>query len=819
MLHGLLALVVSYPSPDKSGLDAFSRRTSVCSTCTAPTGSQGLRVLDAECSATASSAERMTLADCASTCAGDAECVSFGYLESSGTCETYRFTERYNVTVDPQPWQYWLRKDTPNVAPLSQPARVAVPPLLSTPKGNVTVAADGLFAKSMAISLDYLLRNYHVDEMLWWFRHRAGQPQPNSTAGPHGWDRCVNNIRGGAGHLCLKGSVASTFLMGAGGLLRWPLPAARASWVGELRRRFASVLAGIESATTPTGFIAAFAENETMYRENPDYVLAWLTHGLLEADVAASDDSGTAIRLARGMLDWFSSLGTNGLLPEFMPPDRTHPEDVPPVYGANIGHQIYLISQGIIHHSRMATTRLGRQRDVDVIATLYQEDEWLRALAAKDERAVWMKQWFPHNYEVTAFEAYFDMWTLTGNHTYKAAIDGAWEMFRESFLHVGGSMALNEGSGGTNLSAGLWYPPKSYYLEGAPKAQFQNATTEGHKTGETCGSVFWVKLNQRYHNHFPHDERYVAEIERSLLNIGIANQAPAVGSELAGIRSFALLHGHKNFRQNISTCCEGQGTRLHMSLPEYIFSLITTAATAAGGGPTVAAGASTSGGAGVSVDIYASASIEFDVAPTGGGGSGTAGRVKLTLDSPFPYTPNGKSSATMSLSVTPPSLRFKLSLRVPAWTAAKSVPISLNGDATFAAGTPGTYASFERVWKDGDVVRIELPMALRPTKYVGKNQVAGSTRWAYEYGPTLLAARPASPAAWDKHTDCLHIQGANASDPASWLELAPSTPDAPMRFLPSRAASSSATGAPPLDFVPYFSVADEQMTVYPCYDN
>ena len=53
-----------------------------------------------------------------------------------------------------------------------------------------------------------------------------------------------------------------------------------------------------------------------------------------------------------------------------------------------------------------------------------------------------------------------------------------------------------EGSGGTNLSAGLWYPPKSYYLEGAPKAQFQNATTEGHKTGETCGSVFWVKLKR-----------------------------------------------------------------------------------------------------------------------------------------------------------------------------------------------------------------------------------------------------------------------------------------------------------------------------------
>ena len=192
------------------------------------------------------------------------------------------------------------------------------------------------------------------------------------------------------------------------------------------------------------------------------------------------------------MIDWFSSLATNWLLPEFMPPDRTT-ADVPPMFGADTGHQIYLISQGIIHHSRMATSSVGRQRDVDAIATLYQEDEWLRALAAKDPKAVWQKRWFPHNYEVTAFEAYFDMWVMTGNATYKRAVDGAWEMFRESFLHVGGSMALNEGSNGTNLSSGLWYPPKSYYLEGITGSGFQNHTGR-HKTGETCGSVFWIKV-------------------------------------------------------------------------------------------------------------------------------------------------------------------------------------------------------------------------------------------------------------------------------------------------------------------------------------
>ena len=82
---------------------------------------------------------------------------------------------------------------------------------------------------------------------------------------------------------------------------------------------------------------------------------------------------------------------------------------MPPIYGANTGHQIYLISQGIIHHTLMALSELGRQRDVDVVRTLYQEDEWLAGLAKEDVAAIWQKRWFPHNYEATAFEAYMDM--------------------------------------------------------------------------------------------------------------------------------------------------------------------------------------------------------------------------------------------------------------------------------------------------------------------------------------------------------------------------------------------------------------------------
>jgi hypothetical protein len=545
-----------------------------------------------------------------------------------------------------------------------------------------------------------------------------------------------------------------------------------------------------------------------MYRENPDYVLSWLTHGLLEADVALADDSGRALRIARGMIDWFSSLEHNWLLPEFMPPDRTT-GDVPPVYGANTGHQIYLISQGIIHHTRMATSPLGKQRDVDVVAQLYQEDEWLAALQQRDDRAIWQKHWFPHNYEVTAFEAYLDMYSLTGNNTYLESILAAWAMFRESFLHVGGAMALNEGSHGTNLSLGLWYPPKSYYLEGAASTGFQRKHNP-HISGETCGSVFWVKLNQRFHRIFPTNESFVAEIERSLLNIGIANQAAAVGSPLAGVRSFALLHGQKNKIQNISTCCEGQGTRLHGSLPEYIFSTYSN----------------NSAVPGVSVNIWAAAAIE-------GLHFGTGTVVSLSVTSTFPYPQPAGQPLKLTIGVYPSSspaqvavpindhtgqnvsAQFEVALRIPSWISRASVTIKLNG-RSIGIGRRGSFFKLQREFQDRDEISLELPMGFRTTHYVGFNQINGSKRVAYEFGPSLLVALPSSTAAWNNATDCLHVRGVNASSPDSWLQPEGSKPPLNMRFKPH--VKSANDEVAPVTFVPYFSVNDELMTAYPAYD-
>ena len=51
------------------------------------------------------------------------------------------------------------------------------------------------------------------------------------------------------------------------------------------------------------------------------------------------------------------------------------------------------------------------------------------------------------------------------------------------------------------------------------------------------------------------------------------------------------------------------------------------------------------------------------------------------------------------------------------------------------------------------------------------------------------------------------IKGVKPGNPAEWLRADPAKP---MRFVPTAAAN--------VDFVPYFELDDEQMTVYPCYE-
>ncbi len=78
--------------------------------------------------------------------------------------------------------------------------------------------------------------------------------------------------------------------------------------------------------------------------------------------------------------------------------------------------------------------------------------------------------------------------------------------------------------------------------------------------------------------------------------------------------------------------------------------------------------------------------------------------------------------------------RFALRVRHPAW-AGDGFRMKVNGQAHPVASEPGSYATIDRAWRDGDVVEVSLPMALRFEAFADD-----PSRGAFLFGPIVLAA-------------------------------------------------------------------------------
>lgn len=582
-----------------------------------------------------------------------------------------------------------------------------VPDQAVTPTEGLVLGEAGLFKPAIDRNILYLLKSFSNDHMLFPFRQRAGWKNPPAAREqiPF-WDTQ------------LRGSSAGRFLMGAGNSLRWIEHA-------ELRQRLDALIDGIEECREDNGYILAYPPNGPR-SEEPNYARAWFTHGLLEAALAGNPK---ALPLLRGHANWFNQW------------HEMHPKLI---YWTNNSHQ------GHIASTRTYLSPIGKPEDLQVAEKFYVMDWWLDALAARKPEAVWKYPLQnPHSYLITSFEAYLDHYRATGDQRFLDASLGAWDMIHDLWEHVGGSIAICETQWTTIDGKGhlrsIGHPPQSYYL-----------TNRGH-TGETCGSVFWIKFNQRLQQLFPEQEKYAAEIEKSIYNVILANQGR--GGE---IRYHSRMEGQREKPgRPRNTCCEGQGTRALGSLPEYIFS------TAADG---------------LYVNLFEPATFQWKH-------QGQPMTVKMI--SKFPFEPN------VSLGVhTEKPMQAVLHIRIPGWAAA-SMPILVNGKEV-GVGKPGTYQAIDREWNDGDTVSFSLPMDFRVSEYAGADVIKGCRRYAVEYGPILLAA--VGPV--DRH-GMIRL----AHDPKEihqWLKP-----------IDKRPLSFEVEGDPAHQFMPYWQIQAETFFVYP----
>ncbi|GAA3439248.1 beta-L-arabinofuranosidase domain-containing protein [Kutzneria kofuensis] len=75
-----------------------------------------------------------------------------------------------------------------------------------------------------------------------------------------------------------------------------------------------------------------------------------------------------------------------------------------------------------------------------------------------------------------------------------------------------------------------------------------------------------------------------------------------------------------------------------------------------------------------------------------------------------------------------------LKIRIPSWTSGATIRV--NGAPPSVAVTPGTYATIDRTWADGDVVDVSLPASL---SFPRANDNSGVG--AVKYGPVVLAGQ------------------------------------------------------------------------------
>lgn len=562
------------------------------------------------------------------------------------------------------------------------------------PKNGVELG-EGLFKKTMENNISYLMTSFTFDELVRNFRVKAGKPVLPL-------EERLNNFW----FVDLPGQEAGRFLMGAGNTLRWIENS-------ELRKRMDQIVDVIAECKEPDGYIMAYPKNKIFAGEYGAYTRSWVTHGLIEAGYAGNQN---AFPLLRGFYDWFN---TSCYLPEML-------------RRAGQG------TQGIIPSTRMYFTPVGTPKDIQVIQRYFQENYWMEQLANRDLNAIWLYPYDrPHNYLITGIEAYLDLYRATGEKRYLDAALGAWDLYHDNWEHVGGSIAICEG---TDL-----YPPKSYYLH--------------RSTGELCGSVFWAFLNQRFHLLYPDEEKYAAEIEKSIYNNLIADQVKD-----KGIRYHSVLVDHKdlNGRQpfSMSTCCEGQGTRMIGALPEFIYSIACD---------------------GVYVDLFAPSTIKL---------TNQEGRtMSLKMVTQFPY--DQKVQLTVN---TDKPLQSKIRIRIPSW-AAKKILININGKKV-VSGNPGTYITLDRRWNNGDSISFTLPVEFKMAEYSGEEKEYQG-RFALEFGPVLMAY-----VNMKGEKENPHLQ----TNTEKFIKSLKPVSDKPLHY--------AINGDTDFEYMPYFEVQDESFTCF-----
>ncbi len=251
---------------------------------------------------------------------------------------------------------------------------------------------------------------------------------------------------------------------------------------------------------------------------------------------------------------------------------------------------------------------------------------------------------------MSCYEGLLELYRLTGQPEYKAAVEQTWQNIYDKEINVAGSGASTE----------MWFGGRA--IQTMPVNHYQ----------ETCVTVTWIKLSHQLFR-LTGDAKYADAVENSYYN-ALLGAMSADGKQWA---KYTPLSGHRlpgsgQCGMTIN-CCDASGPRGLFNLPAFV---VMKAAE------------------GLFVNYYAPGVYELTT---------PSGKQVLLLQQTS-YPENGDIRITLKLAKEE---TFAISLRIPAWS--KKNVLTVNGQAV-EIPVAGTYATVNRKWKNGDVVSLQLDM-------------------------------------------------------------------------------------------------------------
>ncbi len=266
------------------------------------------------------------------------------------------------------------------------------------------------------------------------------------------------------------------------------------------------------------------------------------------------------------------------------------------------------------------------------------------------------KSWFgPEQggkaYEMmSCYEGLLELYRLTGNPTYREAVEKTWDNIREKEINIVGSGSAME----------AWFGGKD--LQTLSILHYQ----------ETCVTATWIKLNQQL-LRLTGEAKYADAIEQSWYNALLGAMKPD-GSDWAKYTPLSgqRMEGNEQCGMGLN-CCVASG-------PRGLFTFPLTAVMSAKNG--------------IQVNFFADGNYVML----------TPARQKAEIVQETNYPVSGKITIKL---VLPQPEAMTLRVRIPEWS--KETTLKVNGEAVKEV-LPGQYTDIQRKWSKDDLLTVELDM-------------------------------------------------------------------------------------------------------------